>query len=56
MIPEKEMKRLKALESLRDEIIANYEKHNSKPKYGAMCENDLGILKKWRWDRFVYFI
>lgn len=45
------IKRLPLLEDLRDEIIANYEKRHSKPPIGAMCENDLDLLKQWHWDR-----
>lgn len=47
----KVMKRLRLLEDLRDEIIANYEKRHSKPAIGAMCENDLDLLKQWSWNR-----
>lgn len=45
------IERLPSLEGLRDEIIANYEKRHSKPPIGAMCENDLDLLKHWRWNR-----
>lgn len=48
---EKVIKRLRLLEDLRDEIIANYEKRHSKPAIGAMCENDLNLLKQWSWNR-----
>lgn len=45
------MKRLSELGILRDEIIANYEKRNSKPENGALCESDLNLLKNWQWNR-----
>lgn len=45
------MKRLRLLDELRDEIIENYEKGHSKPAIGAMCENDLDLLKQWYWNR-----
>lgn len=45
------MTRLSQLEDLRDEVIANYEKRHSKPAIGAMCENDLDLLKRWHWDQ-----
>lgn len=44
------IERLPFLEDLRDEIIANYEKRHSKPPIGAMCENDLDLLKQWHWN------
>lgn len=45
------MKRLRQLEGLRDEIIANYEQRNSKPAIGAMCASDLDLLKEWKWNQ-----
>lgn len=47
------MKRLRRLETLRDEIIANYENRNSKPAIGSMCASDLDLLKKWQWNQYV---
>lgn len=44
-------KRLKTLLSgLKDEIIANYEKQHSMPTAGALCEDDLNLLKQWHWN------
>lgn len=48
---EKDIERLPSLEEFRDDIIANYEKRHSKPPIGAMCENDLDLLKQWHWNR-----
>lgn len=50
---EDEIKRFPQLEDFRDDIIANYEKRHSKPPIGAMCENDLDLLKQWHWNRSV---
>ncbi|XP_055322266.1 multiple inositol polyphosphate phosphatase 1-like [Sitodiplosis mosellana] len=53
-LPEGErMQSLSQLEDLRDEIIANYEKRHSKPAIGAMCENDLDLLKRWHWNQNI---
>lgn len=35
---------------LRDEIIEHYEKGQTIPGVGALCEYDLELLRKWRWD------
>lgn len=35
---------------LRDEVIDNYEKRRTKPDYGALCDEDLEILKNWHWN------
>lgn len=51
IVTEKDIERLPFLEDLRDEIIANYEKRHYKPPIGAMCENDLDLLKQWHWNR-----
>lgn len=37
----------------RDEIIDNYVKRHTKPDVGALCEGDLELLKRWRWDRNI---
>lgn len=50
MFAAREMKRLSQLEELRDEIIANYEERHTQPAIGAMCKNDLDLLKTWKWD------
>lgn len=47
------MKRLSELENLRDDIITNYEKRDSR---SALCESDLNLLKKWQWNRCVYVL
>lgn len=46
------MKRFSQLGELRDEIIDNYEKRHTKPAIGAMCEDDLDLLKRWDWSRY----
>jgi multiple inositol-polyphosphate phosphatase / 2,3-bisphosphoglycerate 3-phosphatase len=38
---------------LRDEVINNYRKSNTKPDRGALCEEDLALLELWQWDRNV---
>ncbi|XP_031619129.1 multiple inositol polyphosphate phosphatase 1-like [Contarinia nasturtii] len=48
----REMNRFVNLEDLRDKIIENYKK-NTQPKYGAMCDRDLILLKKWKWNRNI---
>lgn len=48
------MNRMSQLEELRDEIIANYES-NSKPTVGAMCKNDVDLLKSWEWDKYANY-
>lgn len=45
------MGRFSQLGELRDEIIDNYEKRHTKPAIGAMCEDDLDLLKRWNWNR-----
>lgn len=35
---------------LRDEVIENYEKRRTKPDYGALCDEDIEILKNWQWN------
>lgn len=55
MCAAREMKRLSQLESLRDEIVANYEERNSIPAIGAMCKNDIDLLKTWSWDRYLIY-
>lgn len=48
-----EQAEFRGLDQLRDEILANYFKRHSKPDYGAMCEDDLNLLKNWRWNRNI---
>lgn len=33
----------------RDEVIRNYEERRSKPDSGALCDEDIELLKNWRW-------
>lgn len=35
---------------MRDEIIKNYESKLSKPDTGALCEDDLTLLRSWQWN------
>lgn len=35
---------------LRDKIIDNYEKRKTRPDYGALCDEDIKILKKWNYN------
>lgn len=35
---------------IRDEIIANYRERHSQPNSGGLCEEDLRLLRNWRWD------
>lgn len=35
---------------LRDEVIDNYEKRKTKPDHGALCDEDIEILKNWHWN------
>ncbi|XP_055295864.1 multiple inositol polyphosphate phosphatase 1-like [Sitodiplosis mosellana] len=49
----KEMKHLRQLEKLRDEILANHEKNNSTLAFSEMCRPDLKLLKEWNWDRNI---
>ncbi|XP_026480413.1 multiple inositol polyphosphate phosphatase 1-like [Ctenocephalides felis] len=47
----KEIGRMPHLESLRDEIIRNYQDRNSGlPDRGRLCFQDLENLSRWRWD------
>lgn len=49
----KEMKYLRQLEDLRDEILGNHEGNNATHVFREMCGSDLKLLKEWTWDRFV---
>lgn len=44
------VERLRLLAVLRDETIENYEKRHTKPAYGAMCREDLNLLKEWQYN------
>lgn len=41
---------LRELSDLRDEVIDNYEKRRTKPDFGALCSEDIEILKHWNWN------
>lgn len=49
----KEQDLLRTLDQLRDEILNNYYKRHSKPNVGAMCEDDLNLLRNWQWNRNI---
>ncbi|KAJ6641584.1 Multiple inositol polyphosphate phosphatase 1 [Pseudolycoriella hygida] len=44
------IKSLRELVDLRDEVIDNYEKRRTKPDFGALCPEDIEILKNWHWN------
>lgn len=50
----KEMKHLRQLEDLRDEILANHVHNFSTPGFSEMCEADLKLLQEWNWNQYVY--
>lgn len=31
-------------------MIDNYEKRRTKPDFGALCDEDIEILKNWHWN------
>lgn len=38
---------------MRDEVIDNYEKRRTKPDFGALCDEDIEILKNWQWNHNI---
>lgn len=46
----KDIKELKELSNLRDEVVKNYEERRTKPDEGALCDEDLELIKNWNWN------
>lgn len=44
---------MRKLQSLRDEIIDNYEERRTQPDTGALCEGDLAGFKNWQWNSSI---
>ncbi|KAK9885332.1 hypothetical protein WA026_010832 [Henosepilachna vigintioctopunctata] len=47
---DQEIRRLKGLENLRMEILKNYDDRRSFPYKGRLCNQDLDLLRRWRWN------
>ncbi|KAL3272404.1 hypothetical protein HHI36_013880 [Cryptolaemus montrouzieri] len=47
---EQEIRRLRGLVNLREEIVKNYEERRSFPDKGRLCREDLDLLKRWNWN------
>ncbi|XP_044759287.1 multiple inositol polyphosphate phosphatase 1-like isoform X2 [Coccinella septempunctata] len=47
---QQEIRRLRSLENIRIEILKNYDERRSFPYKGKLCNQDLDLLRRWRWN------
>ncbi|CAD7082628.1 unnamed protein product [Hermetia illucens] len=53
LLEREEIEALPELVSLRDQIIENYEVKKSAPAKGALCDQDLQLIKNWEVDKNI---
>ncbi|KAF5284394.1 hypothetical protein FQA39_LY17069 [Lamprigera yunnana] len=44
------IQRMRNLNNIRQQILINYEQRQTYPRTGKMCEEDLDLFRKWRWN------
>lgn len=35
---------------IREEVVKNYEERHTKPDQGALCDEDLELIRNWHWS------